>query len=186
MTTPPLDPDDNPVAYAKLDPDEVGYVKPSNMAEERAKALLHTPESCTREHCSCHLPVQFNPPSLSLTSREVFVFAWHLFTLTDDEELSFEAIGQKLGVSQTRVEQIYKRAAAKLRAHARVHYPLKPTDPGYAEQQRLVAKYHEEHKDNPYPLAHPDIIPDRTLENRIANALDATVSPYSDETEPTL
>jgi hypothetical protein len=132
-----------------LDPDEVGYVKPSNMADVRAKALLHTPETCTAERCSCHLPVVFNPPSCSLTAREAFVLAWHLLTL-DDEEESFEDIGQRLGVTPTRVKQIYQRAGAKLRAHARVHYPLRPTDPGYEAQQQAVAKYHEEHKDSPY------------------------------------
>ena len=109
-----------------LDPDEVGYVKPSQMAEERAKALLHTSETCTAEHCSCHLPTVFNPPSLNLTAREAFVLAWHLFPLKDDEELSFEDIGKRLGVTPVRVRQIYMRAAAKIRAHGRVWYPVRP------------------------------------------------------------
>lgn len=130
-----------------LDPDEVGYRKPSNMAAERAAALLHTPETCEREHCSCHLPPIFNPPNCSLTAREAFVLAWHLFTLDDDsdEELSFAAIGQRLGVSETRVRQIYMRAAAKLRAYPRDHYPPRPGTPEYEAQQAAVEKYREEH-----------------------------------------
>lgn len=105
-----------------LDPDEVGYVKePDNPAPKP-----HTPESCTQEHCSCHLPPVFQPPSMSLTSREALVLAWHLFPLGDDEELSFEEIGAKLGVTVTRVRQIYMRAGAKLRAYPNVHYPKNP------------------------------------------------------------
>lgn len=108
---------------APLDPDEVGYSQPSQEAIRRGQALSHTPETCQREHCGCHLPLVFNPPNLELTSREALVLAWHLFPLRDDEELSFEEIGAKLGVTPTRVKQIYQRAGAKLRAYPRVHYP---------------------------------------------------------------
>lgn len=126
------------------DPDEVGYRKPSNMAKERALALLHTPDTCTQEDCSCHLPKFFQPPGCELTGREAFVLAWHVFTL-DDEELSFEVIGQRLGVSPTRVKQIYQRAAAKLRAHARVHYPPRPGTPEYEKRMADAAAYRLEH-----------------------------------------
>lgn len=130
-----------------LAPDEVGYRKPSNMAKERALALLHTPDTCEREHCSCHLPKFFQPPNCELTGREAFVLAWHVFALDDssDEELSFEAIGQRLGVSQTRVKQIYQRAAAKLRAHARVHYPPRPGTPEYEKRMADAEAYRLEH-----------------------------------------
>lgn len=130
-----------------LDPDEIGYRKPSNMAAERAAALLHTPETCASEHCSCHLPKFFQPPGCELTGREAFVLAWHVFALDDssDEEMSFEVIGQRLGVSQTRVKQIYQRAAAKLRAHARVHYPPRPGSPDYEKRMAEAAKYKADH-----------------------------------------
>lgn len=130
-----------------LDPDDVGFIRPGNMAQERAEALSHTPETCTLEHCSCHLPVFWNPDALSLTGREALVLAWHLFPLNDDsdEELSFEEIGKKLGVSPTRTRQIYMRAAAKLRAYPRDHYPPRPGTPEYEAQQAAVEKYREEH-----------------------------------------
>lgn len=123
MATLPL-PGSTPAPSTRpLDPDEVGYTKPTQAAIERGKALSHTPETCEREHCGCHLPLMFSPPNLELTSREALVLAWHLFPLGDDEELSFEQIAAKLGVTVTRVRQIYMRAGAKLRAYPRAHYP---------------------------------------------------------------
>lgn len=103
-----------------LDPDEVGY------RQDAPKHVPHTPEACPNDHCSCHLPPVFQPPSMALTSREALVLAWHLFPLKDDEDLSFEDIGKKLGVTETRVRQIYMRAAAKIRAYERTHYPRNP------------------------------------------------------------
>lgn len=139
-------PGSRPISTVPL-PDEIGYTKPSTMAKERAEALRHTPETCEREHCSCHLPKFFQPPNCNLTGREAFVLAWHVFALDDnsDEELSFATIGKRLGVSETRVRQIYMRAAAKLRAHTRVHYPAKPGTPEHEAQQVELEKYRAEH-----------------------------------------
>jgi len=101
------------------DPDEVGYVQKS------ARPEPHTPETCTEEHCSCHLPMGFQiVPNLQLTGREAMVLAWHLFA-DEGKELDFETIGRKLGVTETRIQQIYTRARAKIRAHAQAHYPEK-------------------------------------------------------------
>lgn len=108
-----------------LDPDEVGYTRPGASRPEP-----HDTTTCQREHCACHLPPLFNPPGLELTSREALVLAWHLFPLKDDEELSFQQIAGKLGVTETRVRQIYMRAGAKLRAYPRVHYPENPNRNG--------------------------------------------------------
>ncbi len=114
----------------------------------------HTPSTCTAEHCSCHLPTVFNPPNLNLTGREALVLAWHLFPLGDDEELSFEEIGAKLGVTATRVKQIYQRAGAKLRAYPREFYPPRPGTPEYEKHMWAAKEYRE---------AHPEYAQNRAL-----------------------
>ena len=128
-----------------LDPDEVGYVKPSQAAIERGKALSHTPDMCRLEHCACHLPTVFSPPNLELSGREALVLAWHLFPLGDDEELSFEEIGAKLGVTVSRVRQIYMRAGAKIRAYPRSHYPPKPGTDEYEKRMAAAQEYRTDH-----------------------------------------
>lgn len=127
-----------------LDPDEVGYTRPANMSFKRDEARRHSPADCTEEHCSCHLPAYFNPPSCSLTAREAFVLAWHLF-VSEDEELSFEEIGQSLGVTESRARRIYQRASAKIRAHTRVYYPPKPGTDEYAERMAKAEEYKSNH-----------------------------------------
>lgn len=114
------------------------------MAVERAQALRHTPESCGLEHCSCHLPTNFNPASCLLTARETFILVWHIFA-PEDQELSFEEIGQRLGVGEKRVRAIYTRALAKLRAHTRVHYPPRPGTPEYEKRMAEAEKYKVDH-----------------------------------------
>lgn len=108
-----------------LDPDEVGY-RDSRLSDARREAMRHTPETCTKDHCSCHLPMIYMPPELKLTGREALVLGWHLFPLGEDTELSFEEIGQRLGVTRERVRQIYMRAGAKFRAYPGEHYPTNP------------------------------------------------------------
>lgn len=136
----------NTLPSTELQPHEVGYIsrRPANMAVERAEALRHTPESCEAEHCSCHLPAHWQPPNLQITAREAMVLTWHLFT-SEDEELSFEEIGQRLGVGPTRVQAIYRRAVAKMRAHALVYYPPRPGTPDYEKRTAEVEKYKSQH-----------------------------------------
>lgn len=114
------------------------------MSFKRDEALRHTPADCEKDHCSCHLPQYFQPPSLSLTAREAFVLTWHLF-VSEEEELSFEQIGECLGVTEARVRQIYQRASAKLRAHTRVHYPPKPGTDEYTERMARAEEYKSNH-----------------------------------------
>lgn len=105
----------------------------------------HTPLTCEDEHCSCHLGTVFTPPGLELSGREALVLAWHLFPLKEDEELSFEEIGRKLGVTATRVKQIYQRAGAKIRAYPRAHYPERPGTPEYEKQLAAAEAYKQAH-----------------------------------------
>lgn len=139
MATLPL-PGSKPIP--SFDPDEVGYIKPA------PGFVPHKPQDCTEDHCSCHLPAFRQFPGMGLTGQEAFVLAWHLFALRDDDYLDFPTIARKLGVTPERVKQIYGRAAAKIRAHARVHYPVKPGTPEAEEQARAVEKYHAEHPES--------------------------------------
>lgn len=128
-----------------LDPDEVGYIQPTPVIKEGKRT--HDPLACEAEHCSCHLPTVFSPPTLELTGREALVLAWHLFPLNDDsdEELSFETIGKKLGVTETRVRQIYMRAGAKLRGYPRDNYPPRPGSEEYEKRMAAAEKYKADH-----------------------------------------
>ncbi|QEQ93648.1 DNA binding protein [Streptomyces phage Zuko] len=138
--TPPSGLDANGVP---LEPDEVGYVTRKPMPLKPT----HTPDTCTAEHCSCHLPSVFSPSNLELTGREALVLAWHLFPLNDDsdEELSFEDIGKKLGVRPERARQIYQRAAAKIRAFPRAAYPPRPGTPEYEKNMAAAQEYKGDH-----------------------------------------
>jgi hypothetical protein len=119
----------------------------------------HNPSNCRAEHCSCHLPRFFSPPSLELTGREALVLLWHLFPADGDEGLSFEAIGARLGVMPERIRQIYTRAGNKLRAHARVHYPPPPGTPEYEERMAAAEEY---------KLDHPEYAQKRALLDALA------------------
>lgn len=134
-----------------LDPDEVGYTsKPAYNGQRES----HTPETCTAEHCSCHLPLIFMPPELKLTGREALVLAWHLFPLGEDTDLTFEEIGKKLGVMPAQARRIYMKAGAKLRAYPRDHYPPKPGTPEYEEYMARAKEYR---------AAHPEYAANRAL-----------------------
>ncbi len=153
-----------------LAPDDVGYVHRKPMPLKPT----HTPATCTAEHCSCHLPTVFTPASLELSGREALVLAWHLFPLNDDsdEELSFEEIGAKLGVRPERAKQIYQRAAAKIRAYPRAHYPPRPGTEEYEKQMAAA----EEYKGN-----HPEYAANRAL----LDAMDMTLpDPLTDGADP--
>ncbi len=144
-----------------LGPDEVGYTKPPQAAIQRGIALSHTPETCEREHCACHLPLVFSPPPLELTGREAMVLAWHLFPLGEDDDLSFQEIGAKLGVIPEQARRIYMRAGAKLRAYPRHHYPPKPGTPEYEEYMARAEQYRRDHPEYAQTRALIDVMDDK-------------------------
>jgi hypothetical protein len=101
------------------------------------------------------LPAQYRIPELELTGREAMVLAWHLFPPGDEDELSFQQIGQRLGISQVRVRQIYQKAGAKLRAYPHSHYPPRPGTPEHAAQVAAAEKYKAEHPTACDGCSHP-------------------------------